>query len=106
MKNRYELTVKEFQSFTKLFDLADESAIEKFIRANSTKQEHLSDEEQINIVLVLDSCSIIVIRLEEFTNLTIRCFNFCLEGTSLIYMPKPQKSEFIHRKLYQLAKEL
>ncbi|MBA6250985.1 hypothetical protein [Colwellia sp. MB3u-55] len=102
MTNINEKITKEFHSFYSLFEENRAQKIEKIIQANLAKKTYDSTTDELTICLVFDSCSIILIKLIHYSELSITLYHECTGATPLIYHSDISKNREILDSLFSI----
>ena len=94
MTNTYDQITKEFNSLTNLFEEKKSQDIKTIIQNNLSNDLYNNFTEVISLVLVLDSCSIVHIKVSAYGNLNIYLYHECTGSNPLFYhtdIPKNSK---------------
>lgn len=100
MTNIKEQITQEFYSFCNLFEENKAQNIEKEIQTNLAKKTYDAKNEQLTISLVFDSCSIILIKLYNSSDLNISLFHECTGATPLSYHSNISKNQRLLNSLF------
>lgn len=105
MTNIKEKITQEFFSFYSLFEDNKTQKIEKIIQTNLAKKTYDAKNEQLTISLVFDSCSIILIKLYNSSDLNISLFHECTGATPLSYHSNISKNQKLLNSLFSKSGE-
>jgi hypothetical protein len=85
MTNTYDQITKEFNSLTNLFEEKKSQDIKTIIQDNLANYLYNKFTEEISLVLVLASCSVVHIKVSSYGDLSISLYHECTGSTPFIY---------------------
>jgi hypothetical protein len=100
MTNIKDQITQEFYSFCSLFEENKVQNIKKIIQTNLANKTYDAKSEQLTISLVLDSCSVILIKLYNSSDLNISLFHECIGATPLSYHSNISKNQRLLSSLF------